>query len=130
MRVRAPRKLARQGIPVFATDEPIVIDGVNATTVLVRRVKQGVAEWFRLQLKEKTWKGLAEHALDGWNIGPAAYGFTAVRIPHPVPVKASQGPHQDPPGPGPGPRPSRGADLHLAGGAQARHADHRRPAEC
>jgi hypothetical protein len=29
---------------VFATDEPIVIDGVNATTVLVRRVKQGVAE--------------------------------------------------------------------------------------
>ncbi len=76
---------------MFATDKPIVIDGVNATTVLVRRVKQGVAEWFRLQLKEKTWKGLAEHALDGWNIGPAAYGFTAVRIPHPVPVKASQG---------------------------------------
>ena len=29
------------------------IEGINATTVLVRRVKQGVAEWFRLQLKEK-----------------------------------------------------------------------------
>ena len=89
--LKLEHKLRRQGIPLLATDEPIVIDGVNATTVLVRRVKQGVAEWFRLQLKEKTWKGLAEHALAGWNIGPAAYGFTAVRVPHPVPVKASQG---------------------------------------
>jgi len=89
--LKLEKKLARQGIPVFATDEPIVIDGVNATTVLVRRVKQGVAEWFRLQLKEKTWKGLVEHALDGWNIGPAAYGYLPDRRPHPVPVKASQG---------------------------------------
>jgi len=89
--LKLEKKLSRQGIPVFATDEPIVIDGVNATTVLVRRVKQGVAEWFRLQLKEKTWKGLAEHALDGWNIGPAPYGYLADRVPHPVPVKASQG---------------------------------------
>ncbi len=54
-------------------------------------MKQGVAEWFRLQLKEKTWKGLVEHALDGWNIGPAPYGYLADRRPHPVPVKASQG---------------------------------------
>ena len=89
--LKLEKKLSRQGIPVFAADEPIVIDGVNATTVLVRRVKQGVAEWFRLQLKEKTWKGLAEHALDGWNIGPAPYGYLAVKVPHPVPVKASQG---------------------------------------
>jgi site-specific DNA recombinase len=89
--LKLEKKLSRQGIPVFATDEPIVIDGVNATTVLVRRVKQGVAEWFRLQLKEKTWKGLAEHALDGWNIGTAPYGYAPDRRPHPVPVKASQG---------------------------------------
>ncbi len=89
--LKLEKKLSRQGILVFATDEPIVIDGANATTVLVRRVKQGVAEWFRLQLKEKTWKGLAEHALDGWNIGPAPYGYQADRVPHPVPVKASQG---------------------------------------
>jgi site-specific DNA recombinase len=89
--LKLEKKLSRQGIPVFATDEPIVIDGVNATTVLVRRVKQGVAEWFRLQLKEKTWKGLVEHALDGWNIGPAPYGYLPDRQPHPVPVKASQG---------------------------------------
>jgi site-specific DNA recombinase len=82
--LKLEKKLSRQGIPVFATDEPIVIDGLNATTVLVRRVKQGVAEWFRLHLKEQTWKGLAEHALDGWNIGPAPYGYQPDRVPHPV----------------------------------------------
>jgi DNA invertase Pin-like site-specific DNA recombinase len=89
--LKLEKKLSRSGIPLFATDEPAVIEGVNATTVLVRRMKQGVAEWFRLQLKEKTWKGLVEHALDGWNIGPAPYGYQPDRIPHPVPAKASQG---------------------------------------
>ena len=89
--LKLEKKLSRSGIALFATDEPAVIEGVNATTVLVRRMKQGVAEWFRLQLKEKTWKGLVEHALDGWNIGPAPYGYAADRIPHPVPAKASQG---------------------------------------
>ena len=85
------KELSRQGIPLFATDEPADIEGVNATTVLVRRVKQTVAEWYRLQLKEKIWKGLIEHSLDGWNVGTPAYGYTAERIPHPVPVKAAQG---------------------------------------
>ena len=89
--LKLEKKLSRSGIPLFATDEPAVIEGANATTVLVRRMKQGVAEWFRIQLKEKTWKGLVEHALDGWNIGPAPYGYLADRIPHPVPAKASQG---------------------------------------
>jgi len=89
--LKLEKKLSRNGIPLFATDEPAHIDGVNATTVLVRRMKQGVAEWFRIQLKEKTWKGLVEHSLDGWNIGTPPYGYAADRIPHPVPVKASQG---------------------------------------
>ena len=89
--LKLEKKLSRSGIALFATDEPAVIEGLNATTVLVRRMKQGVAEWFRIQLKEKTWKGLVEHALDGWNIGPAPYGYLADRIPHPVPAKASQG---------------------------------------
>jgi len=50
-----------------------------------------VAEWLRLQIKEKTWKGLVEHSLDGWNIRTPSYGYTAERVKHPVPVKASQG---------------------------------------
>ena len=41
--------------------------------------------------KEKTWKGLVEHSIDGWNIGTPPYGYAADRVPHPVPVKASQG---------------------------------------
>ncbi len=89
--LKLEKALSREGIPLFATDEPASIEGINATTVLVRRVKQGVAEWFRLQLKEKAWKGLQEHSLAGWNIGVAPYGYTADRIPHPAPAKAAQG---------------------------------------
>ncbi len=89
--LRLEKKLARQGILLFATDEPAFIEGANATTVLVRRIKQGVAEWLKIQIKEKTWKGLVEHCIDGWNIGPAPYGYLSDRTPHPVPVKASQG---------------------------------------
>jgi site-specific DNA recombinase len=89
--LKLEKELSRQGIPLFATDEPADIEGVNATTVLVRRVKQGVAEWYRLQLKEKIWKGLVEHSLDGWNIGAAPYGYLAQRIEHPVAFKAAQG---------------------------------------
>jgi site-specific DNA recombinase len=51
--LKLERELSDQGILLFATDEPASIEGVNSTTVLVRRVKQGVAEWFRLQIKEK-----------------------------------------------------------------------------
>jgi site-specific DNA recombinase len=89
--LKLEKELAGHGIPLFATDEPISIDGMNATTVLVRRVKQGVAEWFRLQIKEKSWRGLREHSLAGWNIGHPPYGYTADRVAHPVPVKAAQG---------------------------------------
>jgi site-specific DNA recombinase len=89
--LRLEKELSRHGIPLFATDEPADIAGVNATTVLVRRVKQGVAEWYRLQLKEKVWKGFAEHNADGWNIGFPPHGYAAERHAHPNPLKASQG---------------------------------------
>src|SRR3984885_6561158 len=89
--LKLEKELSRQGIPLFATDEPADIAGVNATTVLVRRVKQGVAEWFRLQLKEKAWKGLIEHSADGWNIGTVPYGFLAEKVAHPSPIKAAHG---------------------------------------
>ena len=89
--LRLEKELSRHGIPLFATDEPADIAGVNATTVLVRRVKQGVAEWYRLQLKEKAWKGWTEHNAAGWNVGVPPYGYTAQRHPHPNQLKASQG---------------------------------------
>jgi site-specific DNA recombinase len=89
--LRIERELSDQGIPLFATDEPVDIEGMNETTILVRRVKQGIAEWYRFSLKKKCWKGLVDHSLEGWNIGPAPYGYLPDRVPHPVPVKASQG---------------------------------------
>lgn len=89
--LKLEKELSRHGIPLFATDEPADITGVNATTVLVRRIKQGVAEWYRIQLKEKVWKGFTEHNADGWNIGVPPYGYAAQRHPHPNPFKASQG---------------------------------------
>jgi len=89
--LKLERQLADAGIPLLAADEPIDVAGMNATTILARRVKQGIAEWYRFQIKEKAWKGLREHTLDGYNIGGAPYGYTPERIPHPVPVKAAQG---------------------------------------
>jgi site-specific DNA recombinase len=89
--LKLEKELSRDGIPLFATDEPADIAGVNATAILVRRVKQGVAEWYRLQLKEKIWKGFVEHSMDGWNIGYPPHGYAAERHPHPNPVKAAQG---------------------------------------
>ena len=54
-------------------------------------MKQSIAEFFRLQIKEDCWKGLIEHTMDGWNIGPTPYGYRADRVPHPAPGKAAQG---------------------------------------
>jgi len=89
--VKLERQLSDQGIPLFAADEPADITGINPTTILVRRVKQGIAEYFRFQLKKKTWDGMREHAMEGWNIGPVPYGYVAEKMAHPNLAKASQG---------------------------------------
>jgi site-specific DNA recombinase len=89
--LKLERELSDKGVPLFAADEPADIQGINPTTVLVRRIKQGVAEYFRLQIKKKAWEGLRQHAIAGWNIGPAPYGYQAERVPHPAPMKAAQG---------------------------------------
>ena len=89
--LKLEKELDAQGIPLFATDEPAQIEGINATSVLVRRIKQGIAEWYRIQLKDKVWKGLKEHSLDGWNLGPVPYGYLGERIPHPIAAKAAEG---------------------------------------
>ena len=50
-----------------------------------------MAEWYRLQLREKIWKGLIEHSADGWNIGTVPYGYAAEKVGHPSPIKAATG---------------------------------------
>ena len=89
--LKLERELQDQGIPLFATDEPFQVEGINATAILVRRVKQGVAEWYRLQLKGKVWDGLKEHSLAGWNLGKVPVGYLGEKHPHPNPVKAAEG---------------------------------------
>lgn len=53
--------LEESGVALFASDEPIAVNGKRASAILTRRVKQGVAEWYVLELLEKSWDGFREH---------------------------------------------------------------------
>ncbi|WP_164492530.1 recombinase family protein [Streptomyces sp. CNQ-509] len=87
-------RLEAAGVPLLAADEPISFSGSRtkkATQILTRRVKQGVAEWYVLEMLEKAWGGFEEHTIQGYNIGKPPYGYLADRIPHPVPARRSEG---------------------------------------
>ena len=88
--------LEKVGVRLLAADEPIQIGSAgrrktSATTVLTRRVKQGIAEWYVLEMLEKSWDGFAVHTEQGFNIGKPPYGYRAVQIPHSVPAKRAKG---------------------------------------
>lgn len=83
--------LERVGVALFAADEPILLNGKRATTILTRRVKQGVAEWYVLELLEKSWDGFCEHTRQGWNVGRPPYGSVAEKVSHPVPARRAEG---------------------------------------
>lgn len=76
-------ELEQAGVALFASDEPIALNGKRATTILTRRVKQGVAEWCVLELLEKSWDGFCEHTRQGWNgdVPPTATSPRRSRIP-------------------------------------------------
>ena len=120
--LKLERALSDQGIPLFATDEPFNIAGINATTILVRRVKQGVAEWYRFQLREKVWAGLREHSLARWNLG-SPHRVPGRKTPPPQPDQSHRGPHKTRLIPDPVFAPVVGADLSVAGGGPSREAD-------
>lgn len=89
------------GVPLLAADEPIILNGLSngrkrkrASQVLLRRTKQGVAEWYIIEMLEKSWDGTEEHTGQGWNIGKPPYGYVAERHKHPVPAKRAQGVHK------------------------------------
>ena len=76
-------------IPIFACDEPV---NLNATAILTRRVKQGIAEFYVADLLEKSRKGMEESVHQGWHSGgPIAYGYRGEHHPHPNPHKAAEG---------------------------------------
>jgi site-specific DNA recombinase len=86
---RIERQLEMLDIPLLAADEPL---DRNATAVLTRRVKQGVAEWYVRSLLEKSRQGMEESVRQGWHTGgPAPYGYALEPHPHPNPHKAREG---------------------------------------
>ncbi len=85
-------RLEQVGVPLLASDEPITLSGsMRATQVLTRRVKQGIAEWYVLELLEKSWGGFEVHTQQGFNVGKPPYGYTQNKIPHPVAARRADG---------------------------------------
>lgn len=83
------RQLEQRDIGLFAADEPMT---ANATAILTRRVKQGVAEWYVRDLIEKSRRGMEESARHGPAPGgPVPNGYRLEEHPHPNPHKAREG---------------------------------------
>ncbi|TGA95460.1 recombinase family protein [Streptomyces sp. MZ04] len=85
------RELERAGVPLFAWNEPIKLDGGRAQQILQRRINQSVAEYEVFNALETSWGGLCTHVREGWNIGKPPYGYRAKAYRHPNPAKAARG---------------------------------------
>lgn len=90
-------RLERAGVRLLAADEPFQLATTGgrkakvATQLLTRRVKQGISEFYVVEMLEKSWDGFAVHTEEGFNIGKPCYGYQARRVPHPVPAKRAKG---------------------------------------
>jgi site-specific DNA recombinase len=86
---RIERDLEQRDIGLFAADEPMSTD---ATSLLTRRIKQGVAEWYVRDLIERSRRGMEESVRQGWHTGGRApYGYLLEEHRHPNPAKAREG---------------------------------------
>ena len=89
--LRLERELRAAGLPVFATDEPMDAQAPEAGHHLGAAEKQGMAEFFRYNLKAQMWEGLKQYTIAGYNIGLCPYGYFEDRTVHPNPMKAGMG---------------------------------------
>lgn len=88
------RELERCGVMLLAADEgPVLMHRRwgKATALLMRRMKQIVAEYEVRNMLEQSWNGLVDHTLQGWNSGRPGYGFLGDKLPHPVPARRAEG---------------------------------------
>ncbi|MGW2858210.1 recombinase family protein [Streptomyces sp. NPDC001205] len=85
------RTLENSGVPLFAWNESIRLDGGRSQQILQRRINQSVAEYEVYNALETSWGGLCAHIREGWNIGKPPYGYAAKRYRNPNPVKADKG---------------------------------------
>jgi site-specific DNA recombinase len=83
-------ELKAQGIPIYVSDE--FGDPGRPTSVLTRRIKQAVGEWYVLELVEESRRGMEENTRQGFNTGGVApYGYQKVYLPHPSKTMAQRG---------------------------------------
>jgi site-specific DNA recombinase len=62
------------------------------TSILTRRIKQAVGEWYVLELVEESRRGMEENTRQGFNTGGIApYGYRKRRVPHPSKTMAERG---------------------------------------
>lgn len=76
-------QLQATNVALWAADEPIRLDTdmlIDPTTVLTRRVKQGIAEWYALDMIKRARDGFETHTDQGYNVGKSCYGFRAVQV--------------------------------------------------
>ncbi|MFF0532681.1 recombinase family protein [Nocardia amikacinitolerans] len=91
------KQLEDAGVRLLAADEPFRIaqsgsrKEKRATQTLTRRMKQGIAEFYVMEMLEKSWDGFAVHTEAGYNVGKACYGYRAKLVSHPVPAKRARG---------------------------------------
>ncbi len=83
-------ELKSLGIPIYVSDE--YGDPGRPTSVLTRRIKQAVGEWYILELLEESRRGMEENTRQGFNTGGVApYGYRKVYFPHPSKTMAERG---------------------------------------
>ena len=63
--LRLEKELRAAGILILATDEPIDAQAPEAATILMRRMKQGMAEYFRYNIRAQAWEGLRQYVISG-----------------------------------------------------------------
>lgn len=83
------KELGKYDVRIIATDEPLSFD---PSALLLRRVKQGVAEYYVADLLVKSREGMIESVMQGWHPGgPIPYGYLGETHPHPNPIKSADG---------------------------------------
>jgi site-specific DNA recombinase len=83
-------ELKSLGIPIYVSEE--YGDPGRPTSVLTRRIKQAVGEWYVLELLEESRRGMEENTPQGFNTGGVApYGYRKVYLPHPSKTMAERG---------------------------------------
>jgi DNA invertase Pin-like site-specific DNA recombinase len=86
---RVEDELAEHGVVILAADEGLA---AGPSAILIRRVKQALAEFIGLDMKIRSRNGMTTSVKQGWHPGgPCPYGYQLEPHPHPNPNKAREG---------------------------------------